>query len=176
MAATGDQLTMVDGTLFLLARSTADTGGERVEFEITLPPGALSPPPHYHPTQTEEWQVLEGTLSIQIAGDWRELREGESATMPPGQVHTLRNRSDGVVRVRDVHIPAGRFQEYIETLCLLGQSGRVKGPRHPAGLVRLAMVLRDERRRGGQITASPVLRAAESVLASIGRLFRFRIT
>jgi quercetin dioxygenase-like cupin family protein len=172
---TGDQLRTVDGTTFKLARSAHDTGGERVEFEITLPPGALSPPPHYHPKQTEEWHVLEGTLSIQLDGEWRELREGESATMPPGQVHTLKNRSNGVVRVRDVHIPAGGFQEYIESLYRLGQSGKVKSPRHPAGLIYLAMVLREERRRGGQVSASPVLRMAESVLASVGRLLRFRL-
>jgi quercetin dioxygenase-like cupin family protein len=175
VAETGDQLGMADGTTFLLARSAADTGGERVEFEITLQPGALSPPPHFHPDQTEQWHVLAGTLSIYLDGNWRELREGESVTMPPGQVHTLRNRSDGVVRVRDVHLPAGGFQEYIETLYRLGRSGKIKSPRHPSALIYLTMVLREERRRRGQVTASPVLRAAESMLAAIGRLLRFRI-
>src|SRR5687768_18341155 len=97
------------GTGFLLTRSAQDTGGERVEFEITLQPGAPSPPPHFHPRQTEKWHMMEGTLSVQIDGDWRELAAGESVTMPPGQVHTLRNRSDGIVRVRDAHVPAGDF-------------------------------------------------------------------
>jgi quercetin dioxygenase-like cupin family protein len=167
---------MMEGTTFLLARSTQDTGGERVEFEISLQPGAPSPPPHFHPRQTEEWHVLYGTLSIQIDGDWRELREGESATMPPGQVHTLRNRSNGVVRVRDVHIPAGDFQGYIETLHRLSETGKVKSLKDPRSLIHLSMLLREHRRSGGQVTASAAQRVGETVLAAVGRLLRYRIT
>jgi quercetin dioxygenase-like cupin family protein len=174
LAETGDELRMTDGTTFLLVQSARDSGGERVEFEITLPPGALSPPPHFHPAQTEEWHVVAGTLSIQLDGRWRELREGDSITMPPGQVHTLRNRSQETVRVRDVHVPAGDFQQYMETLHRLSEAGKIKSLRHPSTLLYLAMVVREQRGRGGQVTASRVQRAAESLLAGIGRLLRYR--
>jgi quercetin dioxygenase-like cupin family protein len=76
LAATGDELRMLEGSTFLLTQSAQDTGGERVEFEISLQPGAPSPPPHFHPGQTEEWHVLSGTLSVQIEGQWHELHEG----------------------------------------------------------------------------------------------------
>ena len=173
MAETGDELVMAEGTRFLLHRSAQDTRGERVEWDITLQPGAPSPPLHYHPSQAEEWHVLEGTLSINVDGDWRELREGESATIPAGKVHTLKNRSDGVVRVRDVHIPAGEFQDYIESLHRLSSSGKASNLRSPRALIHLAMLLREHRRRGGQVTASAVQRGAETVLSGLGRLLRY---
>jgi quercetin dioxygenase-like cupin family protein len=175
VAQTGDQLQMLDGTTFKLVQSARDMKGERVEFEITLAPGAPSPPPHIHPRQTEKWHVIEGTLCVLVGADWRELRAGESVTIPPGQVHTLRNKSSGAVRVRDVHVPAGDFQEYIETLHHLSETGKVKGLKDVGSLVYLSMLLREHRRTGGQVTASRVQRAGETVLASIGKLANFKL-
>ena len=176
MASTGDELEFLDGTTFTLIRSTEDTGGEGVEFEISLQPGAPSPPAHFHPSQTEEWHVLTGTLTTEIDGSPRDLREGESVTVPPGTVHTLRNESNGVVRVRDVHIPAGDFQEYIETLHHLSQTGKVRSMRHVPSLIHLSMVVSEHRRRRGQVTASGIQRAGESLLAQVGRLLGYKTT
>jgi quercetin dioxygenase-like cupin family protein len=175
LAATGDELRTLDGTTFLLVQSTQDSAGQRVEFEITLPPGAPSPPLHFHPRQTEEWHVVEGTLSACIDGSWRDLRAGESVSMPPEQVHTLRNKSDGTVRVRDVHSPAGDFQEYIEALHRLSETGKVKSLKDPRSLIHLSMLLYEHRRSGGQVTASAVQRLGETVLARIGKLLRYKL-
>jgi mannose-6-phosphate isomerase-like protein (cupin superfamily) len=166
---------MLEGTAFKLVQSARDSKGERVEFEITLPPGAPSPPPHFHPRQTEKWHVIEGTLSVLVDEDWRELRAGESVTIPPGHVHTLRNRSSGAVRVRDVHVPAGDFQEYIETLHRLFETGKVKSTRNLGSLVYLSMLLHEHRRSGGQVTAGRPQRAGETVLAAIGKLLNFKL-
>jgi quercetin dioxygenase-like cupin family protein len=171
MARTGDKLTMPDGTAFLITKSAADTGGERVEIEITLPPGAPSPPRHFHPRQEEEWEVLAGTLSVYVEGRWRLLGTGDSVSIPSGQVHTLRNRSGDVARVRDVHVPALDFQDYIEKLHRLAQNGKITSLRSPSTLIHLSMLLREH--RGTQVTASPVQRAAESLLALVGRLLRY---
>jgi len=40
MAVTGDTLTMPDGTSFCIIESAADSGRKRIEFEITMAPGA----------------------------------------------------------------------------------------------------------------------------------------
>jgi quercetin dioxygenase-like cupin family protein len=173
MASTGDKLTMPDGTSFLIAKSAADTGGERVEIEITLPPGVPGPPRHFHPRQEEEWHVLAGTLSVHTDGQWRSLGEGESVSIPRGGVHTLRNRSSGVVRVRDVHVPALDFQSYIEKLHRLAQDGKVTSLRSPSTLIHLSMLLREH--RDSQVTASRMQRTAESLLAMFGKLLRYRI-
>jgi mannose-6-phosphate isomerase-like protein (cupin superfamily) len=166
-------LTMPDGTAFRVVASTAETGGERVEIEVTLPPGAPSPPPHLHPHQDEEWRVLEGTLSVLLDDEWRTLRAGESLEVPRGHVHALRNRSDGVVRVLDIHVPAMEFEDYIRSLHRLAASGKVTGMRSPRSLVHLAMLLREHREN--QVTANPLQRRAESALAAVGRRLGYSV-
>jgi mannose-6-phosphate isomerase-like protein (cupin superfamily) len=160
-------LTMPDGTSFLLVESAADSGGKRIEFEITMPPDALGPPKHLHPRQDERWTVLEGELSVFVDGDWRTLGEGESLSVPPNVVHTLRNRSRGVVRFRDVHEPALDFQDYIESLHRQAAAGKITSRMTPSTLIHGALVLRQHRTT--QVSASPAQRAAETVLSVIGR-------
>lgn len=173
MAATGDFLTMPGGGSVVIARSAADTGGERVEMEFSLPPGAPGPPLHFHPAQQEEWHVLSGTLEAHLDGGWRALAEGESVTIPAGRPHTFRNRSEQPVRVRDVHVPALGFQDYMEQISALVESGKVKSLKDPSSLIHLAMVVRAHRPM--QLTASRLQRAGESVLASLGWLLGYRI-
>lgn len=169
---TGDTLSVPGGGRIVITRSAAETGGDRVEMEFSLPPGVSGPPPHFHPEQEEEWHVLAGTLSAYLGGRWRSLTEGESVSIPRGQVHTFRNRSEGVVRVRDVHVPALDFQDYMEQLDLLTETGKVTSLKNPSSLIYLSMVLRQH--RPTQLTASRVQRAGESLLALIGRLLGYR--
>ena len=173
MADTGDILTLPGDTSFAIVESAADSGGRRVEFEITMPAGAPGPPRHFHPRQEEGWRVVSGELSVYVDPDWRVLREGEALSIPPGTVHTLRNRSHGVVRFRDVHTPALDFQEYIETLHRLAAAGRISGRMTPSTLLHGAMVLR--RHRTTQLTAGAAQRAGESVLSVIGRALGYRV-
>jgi quercetin dioxygenase-like cupin family protein len=173
MAKTGDFLTMPGGARVVITRSTADTGGERVEMEFSLPPGASGPPLHFHPAQEEEWHVLSGTLTAHLDGDWRPLEEGESVTIPAGRPHTFRNRSEQVVRVRDVHVPALDFQGYMEQLSALTESGKVTSLKRPSSLIHLAMVVRGHRPM--QMTASRLQRVGESAMARLGRLLGYRL-
>jgi mannose-6-phosphate isomerase-like protein (cupin superfamily) len=173
VAAAGDTFTLPGGASFVIRTSAADTGGERVELEMTLPRGASGPPPHFHPRQEEQWNVLAGTLAVQVDGKWRDLREGDSATVPAGQVHTLRNRTNETVRVLDVHIPALDFEDYMLDLHRLTQEGKITSLRSPRSLVYLASVLREHRTT--QLTASRAQRIAESALAGIGKLLRIRV-
>jgi mannose-6-phosphate isomerase-like protein (cupin superfamily) len=166
-AVTGDTLTMPDGTSFSIIESAADSGGERVEFEITMGPGAQGPPKQFHPHQHERWKVLKGELSVFTEVGWRKLGEGESLSIPPHTVHTLRNRSSGVVRFRDVHEPALDFQDYIEALDRQAAAGRMTSRMTTSTLIHGAMVL--HRHRTTQLSASPVQRAAENVLSLVGR-------
>jgi mannose-6-phosphate isomerase-like protein (cupin superfamily) len=167
-----DTYTLPGGASFSVRTSAADTGGERVELEITLPPGASGPPPHFHPRQEEQWQVLAGTLAVQVDGKWRDLREGDSATVPAGHVHTLRNRTNETVRVLDAHVPALDFEDYMLDLHRLTQEGKITSLRSPRSLVYLATVLSDHRTT--QLTASRPQRVAESALAGVGKLLGTR--
>jgi quercetin dioxygenase-like cupin family protein len=163
---------MPDGTSFSIVESAADSGGKRIEFEITMAPGALGPPKHFHPRQDERWSVLEGELSVFVDGDWRTLGEGESLSIPPNVVHTLRNRSGGTVRFRDVHEPALDFQDYIETLHRQATAGKITSRMTPSTLIHGAMVLRGH--RASQLSASRAQRVGEDVLSLVGRALRYR--
>lgn len=172
MAVTGDTLTMPDGTSFLVIESAADSSGDRIEFEITMAPGAIGPPKHFHPIQDESWNVLEGELSVFVDRSWRKLGAGEALSIPPCTVHTLRNESDGVVRFRDLHVPALDFQDYIEALHHEASAGRITSRMTPSTLIHGAMVLR--RHRTTQLSASAHQRAAEDVLSLVGRALGYR--
>lgn len=172
MTATEDVFRLPGGASFVITKSAAETGGERVELEMTLPPGAAGPPPHFHPRQEEQWHVLAGTLEVQVDGSWRTLREGESESIPEGHVHTLRNRTNEDVRVLDVHIPALDFQDYMQDLHRLTDAGKITSLRSPRSLIYLATVLREHRTT--QLTASRFQRIAESALAGLGKLLGMR--
>jgi mannose-6-phosphate isomerase-like protein (cupin superfamily) len=172
-AATGDTLTMPDGTSFTVVESAADSNGKRIEFEISMGPGAMGPPKHFHPRQDESWRVLEGELSVFVDDAWRTLGEGESLSIPPDTVHTLRNRSERVVRFRDVHEPALDFQDYIESLHRQAEAGRITSRMTPSTLFHGAMVLREHRTT--QLSASRAQRAGETVLSVIGRALGRRV-
>ena len=172
MAVTGDTLTMPDGTSFTLIESAADSGGKRIEFEVTMASGAQGPPKHFHPRQDESWKVIEGELALFVEDGWRTVGAGESLSIPPNTIHTFRNRSSGDVRFRDIHEPALDFQEYIEALHRQAVAGKMTSRMTPSTLIHGAMVLR--RHRTTQLSASPGQRMAETVLAGVGRALGYR--
>lgn len=162
MAGTGDTLTLPSGTTFTIVESAADSAGERVEFDITVGPGAHGPVRHFHPGQEERLRLVSGQLSIELDGEWHVLREGESRVIAPGTVHTYRNDSGETVRFRDRHSPALDFQDYIEDLA------RVTGGQGFRTRVEMASVLYAH--RSTQLTAGRARRVQEAILATLGRL------
>ena len=132
---------MPDGSVYIVRRPAAETDGESVEMEFVLPSGCVPPPPHIHPRQVEEYEALEGRLEVVVDGAWRTLAPGESATVPIGALHTFRNRSGGVVRVRNSHRPAMRFEDFIERTCRILQAAGVRRKRDPRVYLYLSMVM-----------------------------------
>lgn len=141
MASTGDEFRMPDGSVYIVRRPSAETGGDFVEMEFVLPPGCVPPPPHVHRQQVEEYAVLEGRFDVVIDGEWRTLEPGEAASVPVGALHTFRNRSGEVVRVRNWHRPAMRFEQFIERVSATLQAAGVKGKRDPRVPLYLSMIM-----------------------------------
>jgi quercetin dioxygenase-like cupin family protein len=141
MATAGERFKMPDGSVYIVRRPAAETDGESVEMEFVLPSGCVPPPPHVHPRQVEEYEVIEGRFDVVLDGEWRTLAPGESATMPIGALHTFRNRSGSVVRVRNWHRPAMRFEDYIERTCRTLQAAGVKRKRDPRAYLYLSRVM-----------------------------------
>ena len=172
MPESGDRYVMPDGLgEYRLLRSSKETGGEFVEMEFILPPGAFAPPPHRHPAQVEEYEVLEGTFDVMVDGEWRTLRPGEAASVPVNTDHTFRVGGDDTVRVRNVHRPGGRFDEFIETQYRFVSSDRYKGLRRPSTAIVMAMAWRDH--SDLLVLSSTPLRWTFAALARVGDLLGY---
>jgi mannose-6-phosphate isomerase-like protein (cupin superfamily) len=143
MVTAGEQFRMPDGSTYVVVRTAAETDGEWVEMEFVLPSRCVPPPPHVHPVQVEEYEVLEGSLDVVIEGQWRTLGPGQSASVPVGALHTFRNRSGGTVRVRNWHRPAMRFEDFIESTCHTLRAAGIRRGRDPRALLYLSMVMLD---------------------------------
>jgi mannose-6-phosphate isomerase-like protein (cupin superfamily) len=131
MAQQGDRFEMVDGSVYTVRRPAADTNGEYVEMDFELPAGSFAPPPHVHPEQVEEYEVIDGRLDVMVDGEWSSLGPGESAAVPVGALHTFKNRTGETIRVRNWHRPAKRFEDFIESAAGALEVAGVKGLRDP---------------------------------------------
>lgn len=172
MAQAGDRFEMPDGSVYEVVAAAADSGGDFVEMVFTLPPGSVAPPPHVHATPAEEFEVLEGEFDLMVDGDWRTLGVGESAAVDAGVLHTFKNRCGRTVRVRNVHRPAARFEDYIEHIRNLMEARGIKSGKDPRVPVYLSMLMLEYPE-----TIAPG-RARERIglgaLAGLGRLLRMR--
>ena len=170
MAKAGDSFQMPDGSAYIVRQPAAETAGEYIEMEFVLPADCVPPPPHVHPAQVEDYEVLEGSFDVMLDGSWRTLGPGESASVPRGALHTFRNRSGALVRVRNRHTPALRFEDFIErTRDALRAAGirRSRDPRIPIILSTVMLEFGD--------TLAPARRRERipmRALARLGRLLR----
>ncbi len=113
MTQRGDRFAFPDGTRWLVEQAPGDSADGAVVFKVNVPPSVFSPPPHRHPKATDSYEVLEGSFSVQVDGQWRTLKQGDRADVPPGTVHTLANRSGAETVVRNTHSPASGFDEFV---------------------------------------------------------------
>ena len=134
---------MPDGSVYVVRRPAAETGGAEVEMEFVLPHRCVPPPPHVHPAQVEEYEVLEGRFDVLADGRWTTLGPGETISVAPGVLHTFRNRSGATVRVRNWHRPALRFEEFIERVSTTLREKGIRGRRDPRVFVHLSEVMLD---------------------------------
>jgi quercetin dioxygenase-like cupin family protein len=163
---------MPDGSVYEVTAAAAQSGGQFVEMQFTLPPGSVSPPPHVHAGLTEEYEVIAGELEVMSDGAWRTLGPADSASVPPATLHTFKNRSDAPVRVRNVHRPAARFEDYIEHIYRLTRARGIKGTKDPRLPIYLSMLMLEysDTLAPGRARERVMLKAA----AGVGRLLRMR--
>jgi len=130
-------MTQSTGPLILENRHT----GERLEmFRVarngetwlairgSLPPHRKGPPLHVHYQAAEEFRVISGTMSA--VGDGRPIQvaAGESATFPPGSVHTWWNDSDDTLVAEGYAKPAGDLDRHLQAAFDVINSGRTERP------------------------------------------------
>ena len=80
--------------------------GDLSLMERTLPPGGRRPPPHRHTNCSEAYFVLDGAVSVIVAGEELTVGRGEFVLVPRGTAHTFGNPTDSEARLLVIHAPA----------------------------------------------------------------------
>ena len=93
------------GNVEFLARS-ADTPRFNLAL-ITLQPHREGPEQHAHAAEDDSFYVLEGELTFTVDDDEVVAGPGTFVLVPPGVPHTFANRGEAVVRMVNIHAPAG---------------------------------------------------------------------
>ncbi len=128
----GDQDVIAIGPLqirYLLDGAARGTAGM---FELTVPPGAKSPPAHSHANE-EIIYGLEGVMRCEVGGEVREVGPGDVSYTSSGVVHAFGNPYDRPARVVVVNTPDIGAQYFRDVAEAAGGPG---GP-NPAKIIEV---------------------------------------
>lgn len=157
-------------------QTAADTAGKLLEMESTYAPGSVEPPMHYHPVQTEHFEILAGEMTVKINGAARVLIPGDKLEIPPNTPHAMWNHGSIPATINWQARPALNMEEFFETLMGLAADGKTK-PNGMPGILQISMLMK---RFSGVIRmikpAYPVQRVVFGVLSPIARLLGHRPT
>ncbi|AYA36821.1 cupin domain-containing protein [Hymenobacter oligotrophus] len=115
----------ITGQSIYFLTTTRQSCGAELVVESSYRGRSLEPQPHFHPTQEEHFEVLQGEVTVRLDGTLRTLRCGEELRIAPGQVHSMWNSSEARATVRWTTRPALRTEEFLETVFTLAQAGLV---------------------------------------------------
>jgi uncharacterized protein YndB with AHSA1/START domain/quercetin dioxygenase-like cupin family protein len=170
VARAGDVLeNPASGDRLVFLRTSADTGGELLEYELEFVPRGFAIRDHLHPRQSERHEVLEGTLGMIVAGSERRLGPGDIEDVPVGTQHRIFATQDEPLRARFTLRPALESEVLLETLFGLARDGKVDANGNPSAL-QLAVIF-SEFSELGRPPKPPaaVQRALLAPVAAVGR-------
>jgi quercetin dioxygenase-like cupin family protein len=98
------------------ALTVVESSEETLLLDATWEPGGNPPIAHYHPNQDEEFEVLEGELTVRIGDEERALAAGDRLSIPRDAVHAMWNAGDTPARASWRVTPALRTLEMFETI------------------------------------------------------------
>jgi quercetin dioxygenase-like cupin family protein len=154
-----------------VVRGGAETNGELLELAATYESGSVEPLEHFHPSQDERFEILEGTMEARVGGESKTLTVGEELFIPAGTVHAMWNGSGETARLVWETRPALRTEEFLGLVARLAEEGKLtsKGARDPLLGAALMQEFRAEFRPTSppgpvQAVAFPVLAAVAGIL------------
>ncbi len=98
------------------------TSGQLGSYEMTIPPGQLGAPPHFHKSFDEICIVLEGAVHIMVEDEVTEVKKGGWHLRPRGKVHTFWNSGKENAKVIELCTPGGH-ESYMQELAGLFENG-----------------------------------------------------
>jgi uncharacterized protein YndB with AHSA1/START domain/quercetin dioxygenase-like cupin family protein len=154
------------GVTVEIRRSAADTEGELVEFDVVGRARGFLAQPHVHTGQTESYEVIAGTMRLDVEGRKHLLGPGDTMSVDPGVAHAQRPGDAGAGRVRVQVRPAGTTEEFLRRLADMCERGDVLRGGWPRPLAAAALV-RDFGDEGH--AAKPSLRVQKKLAGALLR-------
>jgi quercetin dioxygenase-like cupin family protein len=87
----------IGGDEVTIRLTTAETGGDLLAFDVTMPPGGGPPAMHRH-AAAEVYRVLEGEFAFYLDDTRTVERAGAVVHIAGGREHTIRNESAAPAR------------------------------------------------------------------------------
>ena len=115
----------VTGHEMRFLQTAADTGGQLLEIEATYHVASKPPALHYHPMQDEVFTVLEGSLTVQLGNELKQLHVGDTLHIPSNTVHAMWNPATAKAVVNWQVRPALSTEHFLETGTGLAADGKV---------------------------------------------------
>jgi quercetin dioxygenase-like cupin family protein len=132
----------VTGEHIVIYRSTGETGGELLAWELRLDPGGRVPSSHAHPEQEERFTVVSGRLRLRIGRGTIIAGPGDTVAVPPRTVHSFANIGRIPVLVMVETRPALRMEQLLETAAAMAAEQRSTSRLLP-NPIQLALFMRD---------------------------------
>lgn len=126
MPRRGDAIETASGERIEFVTTAVESGGDQLETRVRLKPQSSRPPFHYHPHQTEYFEVLSGVFEVVLAGEPHTYRPGDSFVVPAGTVHRMHNAGNDFGELRWRTEPALASGEMFEGLWRAQEAGRGK--------------------------------------------------
>ena len=127
------------GVLIKFVQTAAETNGALHAQEARYPPHSPPAPVHCHPKQAERFQIMEGAVLFNVAGEDRMISAGQELHIPAGVYHRAYNPHDVAALVLWETRPALRTAQFFQALGKAGH-GRARPP-----LTEAAAILREYR-------------------------------
>lgn len=131
----------VTGERIVFRKTSNETNGEAVVIECFVQPGGFVAAKHVHPYQEERFEILKGSVGLELDKQKLTAGPGDRVLVPAGVAHRFRNTGDGEAHFVCEVRPALRFEQLLETMFALAARGMTnkKGMPNP---LRLAVIAR----------------------------------
>ena len=114
--------------------TSEDSKGELMRAELWVKAGGEGPPLHYHPIQSETFEVIKGELNLIVDGKEMVLKSGEKYTVPPNVAHKWWNAGkEELVAIGELR-PALKTEFFLESMYSLDWQGKTNKQGLPSTL------------------------------------------
>jgi mannose-6-phosphate isomerase-like protein (cupin superfamily) len=159
----------VSGERITFTKTSADTGGELLAFDMTLSVDGHVPGAHVHPEQEERFEIVSGTMKFRMNGKTIVAGPGEVVVVPPGARHKFSNGGDEEVEVRVEVRPALKMEQLFETTVAMAKEGKTNRKGMPKPVHLALFVAEYEREVRAPFPPPAVVKALMAPLAAFGR-------